>query len=260
MLIDQIRGLDQYTMKLSVVNVETEEQIDFDLSLFDDETKLAAIEKNIGAPEAKHYIVVNHVIFDSKIVDFQSSKVVCTLFLVLGNGKVYRWAPLAVSPIRQNDKPLALVLKHGADVSSFNRRNSFRVPVDQKGTFEWNGYERPIPCFVMNVSHGGIAVMVQGVQSLPSVGEQCVVEWFDGLTYRVECAVRRTQNRLGNQIVIGLSLNKEPDTIRSLIQKIQTSRAISADLTEETKDSGVRRMENWELERDLEKNGFKPGE
>jgi phosphoribosylformimino-5-aminoimidazole carboxamide ribonucleotide (ProFAR) isomerase len=76
----------------------------------------------------------------------------------------------------------------------------------------------------------------------------------------VEGIVRRTQHRVGDQYVIGMVLAKEPDEIRSLIQKIQTSRAIAVDLTEEKKDKGVRRLENWELEKDLEKNGLMPGE
>ncbi|MCR4998819.1 MAG: PilZ domain-containing protein [Lachnospiraceae bacterium] len=260
MLIEQIRTIEDYTIKLSVVDNESGEQIDFDLTTCTDETKLGAIAKTFGTPESKHYLVVENVQYNDKTVDFTSGKVTCSLFMVMSNGKVYRWSPLVVCPIRRNDKPFAVVLKNTSDVTSFNRRNSFRVPVDMNGTFDWKGYEDEIPCFVLNVSHGGIAVTVKGVENLPSVGEHCKISWNDGTGYEVEATVRRSQPRLGGQYVIGCSLDKEPDSIRSLIQKIQTSRAISADLTEEKKDAGVRRLENWELERDLEKNGLKPGE
>lgn len=260
MFIDQIRSLEGYTLKLSSVDNETGEQIDFELRVCEDSDKLGSIAKNLGTESVKHYIVVENVIFESKMVNFQSEKVVSSLYLILANGKVYRWAPVSVNLIRVNDKPYAMVLKNTTDASSFNRRNSFRVSVDQSGKLDWKGYEFEIPCFVLNVCHDGMAVSVKGVKNLPGVGEHCKIIWNDGTNYEVEGIVRRTQHRVGDQYVIGMALAKEPDEIRSLIQKIQTSRAIAADLTEEKKDKGVRRLENWELEKDLEKNGMLPGE
>lgn len=260
MFIDQIRSLDGYTLKLSVVDNESGEQIDFDLRVCEDSNKIGSIAKSIGPESAKHYIVVENVIFDSKMVSFESEKITGNVYLILSNGKVYRWAPVAVNPIRVNGKPFAMVLKNSTDVNSFNRRNSYRVSVDANGQLDWKGYEDAIPCFVLNVCHDGIGVSVKGVKTLPGVGERCKITWNDGGDYEVEGIVRRTQHRLGDQYVIGMALVKEPDAIRALIQKIQTSRAIAADLTEEKKDSGVRRLENWELEKDLEKNGLKPGE
>ncbi len=260
MFIDQIRSLEGYTLKLSVQDNESGEQMDFDLQVCQDSAKLGSIAKNIGPESAKHYIVVENVVFDSKMVNFESEKITGNVYLVLSNGKVYRWAPVAVNPIRVNNKPYAMVLKNSSDVNSFNRRNSFRVSVDADGKLDWKGYEDEISCFVLNVSHDGIGVSVKGVKNLPGVGERCKITWSDGTSYEVEGIVRRTQHRLGDQYVIGMALVKEPDAIRALIQRIQTSRAIAADLTEEKKDAGVRRLENWELERDLEKNGLKPGE
>ena len=136
MFIDQIRSLEGYTLKLSSVDNETGEQIDFELRVCEDSDKLGSIAKNLGTESAKHYIVVENVIFDSKMVNFQSEKVASSLYLILANGKVYRWAPVSVNPIRVNDKPYAMVLKNTTDASSFNRRNSFRVSVDQSGKLD----------------------------------------------------------------------------------------------------------------------------
>ncbi|MBQ2579701.1 MAG: hypothetical protein II571_09790, partial [Lachnospiraceae bacterium] len=73
-------------MKLSSVDNETGEQIDFELRVCEDSDKLGSIAKNLGTESAKHYIVVENVIFDSKMVNFQSEKVVSSLYLILANG------------------------------------------------------------------------------------------------------------------------------------------------------------------------------
>ncbi|MCR5640126.1 MAG: PilZ domain-containing protein [Lachnospiraceae bacterium] len=258
MYIDQIRAIENYSLKLSVVDNENGEQIDFDLQPCKDQNTLGMITKNLGGASEKHYFVIENVVFDAKWVNFQSEKVVTSLYMIMSNGKVYRWNPVSITPIRINQKPVAIVLKSTLDVSSFNRRKSFRVPVDMKGSFDWKGYEAAIDCFVMNVSHDGIAVSIKGVKNLPSVGEKCTIRWMDGNMYTVEATVRRSQSRLDKQYVIGLSMQKEPDEIRALIQKIQTTRAIAADLTAEHKEPGVRRLENWELEKDLKQQGLLP--
>ena len=54
MFIDQIRSLEGYTLKLSSVDNETGEQIDFELRICEDSDKLGSIAKNLGTESAKH--------------------------------------------------------------------------------------------------------------------------------------------------------------------------------------------------------------
>ena len=265
MYIEEIREKGGGTIRISSEDEELGQQMDFDTRLMTDGEVLSQVEKSMISQGVAHYLVLENATQDGKQVDFYSERVKVTIYFIQDNGKVYRWTNVAISFVRKNVTgtpiPIATVVASSLNVRPFNRRGSFRVTVDQMGSLHYDNENHP--CMVRDVSHGGFSVIFRGDVKLPSINQECFLTWSEEIKsdsgakvsakYELQGVVVRAQVRLGRSVVIGCSMEKEPDPLRDYIQRAQTSRGIVREAEEKSSKSGVKRVSSHQLEDDLKK-------
>ena len=263
MFIEEIYNVEGATLSLSCLDAATGHTMDFEATVNRD----AAVREKIGAFLAKrgisHFIVVDNVVFDKKRVDFGSEQVDNTLFMTQPNGKVYRWGRVGVSFIHIGESALVTCILSNSDARPYNRRGAFRIPIDQYGTVLWSGEETSEKCFVMNISHSGIAILMEETKVTLGIGYPCEITWAETIfsdaskqqvsnVHKVQAELVRVQPKIGGSFVVGLKLKEEPPAIQDMIQRVQTSRGIVKEAEVSTASKGVDRRESWELAKELQ--------
>ena len=262
MYVDEIIGKEGGTIRISAEDEALDQQMDFDVEPLTDESLLSMVKGILAKRKISHYIVVQNAIHDDRSVDFMSEKVRHTLYYIQENGKVYRWPDVAISFVRANSNSVSMgtVIASSTNARPFNRRESFRISVNQYGALHFKN--EPHPCMVKDISHGGFAVIFDNPKIIPSVNEICHLTWTEEISsepgkarvstkYELEGVVVRQQARLGKQVVIGCKLEHEPDGLRDYIQRAQTSRGIVKEAEAKVAKSGVKIGNVKDLEHDL---------
>lgn len=238
MYIEEINRIEGCTLKLSSVDVESGHTTDFDVTLSSDASvrdRLFAFLKKKNIP---HFIIIDNVFYENKKVDFASPHVENTLYMTQTDGVVYRWRKVGVSFIRFKDNSLGTCVLSNQDAEPYNRRDTFRVPIDEYGTVLWSGEETPEECMVLDISHTGVGILMEETKITPAIGYPAEISWTETMysdeaksqvstVYKVQGELVRLQNKLGGKFVVGFRMKHEPDPVRALIQKIQTSRGVT---------------------------------
>lgn len=251
-------------IRVSSIDKTNEQQMDFDLDLLTDRDVLQKLDFFLAQRNIKHYIVVKNALYENKKVSFSSDNVQNDLYFIQENGKVIRWENVAVSFIRIGESNVATCISTAMNARGFNRRASFRVPIDQYGYVKWRCYDDGERCMVKDISHIGLGIILDEPKFLPPFGELGEVSWTEEIysedrktkvsnLYKVNVNCVRLQAKLGSKLVIGCTIEDEPDNIRDMIQRYQTSRGIVKEAdTATSSQNGIVRSENWELKRDLD--------
>ncbi len=251
-------------MSLSSVDAVTGSKADFEVTLNHDGSVRDKIGAFLGRRGISHFIIVDNVVFDKKRVDFGSENVTNTLYMTQSNGKVYKWGGVGVSFIHVGEKSLVTCILSNSDAKPYNRREAFRIPVDQYGAILWSGEENQEKCMVLNISHTGIGIFMEETSVNLGIGYPAEITWAESFfsaeknqqishVYKVQADLVRVQPKLGGGYIIGFRLREEPDAIRDMIQKVQTSRGIVKEAEVSNQSKGLEKNEDWEIARDLEK-------
>ncbi len=263
MYIEEIGGKEGCTLKLSSLDTATGHTSDFDVVLSNDAGTREKLNAFLVQKNLHHFIIVENVVYDSKMVDFGSETVENTLYMTQPNGKVYRWTKVGVSFIRvKNSNVPATCILSNQDAQPFNRRESFRIPIDQYGTVLWSGEEASEKCMVLNVSHTGIAILMEETKVELGIGYPAEITWSETIfsdekksqvshVYKVQADLVRVQPKLDGKFVVGFTLRNEPDPVRDLIQRVQTSRGIVKEAEQPSVKAKVERTEDWQLAKEL---------
>ncbi len=260
MFIDEINSLPDATMKLSCLDPETKASLDFDIELLADKdakNKLDAFLQKKGIP---HYLLVENVIYDKKRIDFSSHAVVSSLYLTMKTGKTYRWQNVGVNFMKVGDVLVTCIITK-QNATPYNRRDTFRIPVDKDGFVTWEGRDMPERCVVKDVSHDGFGISMTETKINLLKGLTATISWeetavFSGdrpstRTFKATGKVTRRKTRLEGDMIIGFKMEDEPDGIREYIQWAQTHRGFSKEGAKPTMMKGVQKQENWQLEKQL---------
>lgn len=262
MFIEEIANKEDFTLKLSCVEIDTGHTIDFEATLNQDTVTREKLTAFLLKKSITHFIIVNNVVYDKKRVDFGSGNVENTLYLTQANGKVYRWTRVGVSFIRIGENTLATCILSNQDAKPYNRRDNFRIPIDAYGTVLWMDQDAPEKCMVLNVSHGGIGILMEETKVTLGIGYPAEISWAETIfsdekkqqvshVYKVQAELVRVQPKLDGKFVVGFRLKEEPDAVRDLIQKVQTSRGIVKEAETSNQKKGVEKSENWQLAKEL---------
>ncbi len=263
MYIEEILKIPDCTMKLSCYDPEKKSLLDFDANLFSKEPLKSKIDMLLAKKNLDHYILVENISYDKKKIDFSSKTVDCTLYLNLKNGKTYRWQKVAVSFIRIGGENIATCIIAKQNAFPYNRRDTFRIPVDCEGKVFWDEDEKPEPCIVKDVSHGGLGIFLDKSSRKLFKGLPAKVTWeetanFDNngnrttRKFNVAGRIVRRQVTLDNDIIVGIQMNEEPDAIRDYIQWAQVHRGFQKENEKPSVPKGVSKQENWQLQKQLE--------
>ncbi len=262
MFIENIYNVEGCTLSLSCLDAVTGHTMDFDAVISGDKVAKEKVGAFLAQRGITHFIIVDNVVFDKKRVDFGSEQVDNTLFMTQSNGKVYRWGKVGVSFIRIGESNLVTCILSNQDAKPYNRREAYRISVDQYGTVLWSGEETPEKCMVLNVSHTGVGILMQETKVDLGIGYPAEIAWAEtsvseatkqqvSNVYRVNAELVRVQPRIGGSFVVGFRIKDEPAALQDLIQKVQTSRGIVKEAEVSTSHKGVDRKENWETAREL---------
>ena len=264
MYIEEILKTPDCTMKLSCFDPETKGHLDFNATLLTDPAIKGKIDAFLAKKSLTHYIVVNNIIYDKKSIDFSSHNVESTLFATLKTGNTYKWSKVAVSFIRIGKDNYATCIVSKTNAMPYNRRDTFRIPVDCDGFVFWEGDDMPEKCVVKDVSHDGIGILMEKTRIKLLKGLPATISWeetayFDSndhkstKNFKVQGEVVRRNTGLDGDMIIGFRVPKEPEPIRDYIQWAQTHRGfIQENKPQVSVPKGVQRQENWELEKQLE--------
>ena len=263
MFIENIYEVEDAVLSLSCMDAASGHTMDFEATISRDNTIREKIGDFLAKRGISHFIVVDNVVFDKKRVDFGSENVDNTLFMTQPNGKVYRWGRVGVSFIKVGENSLVTCILSNSDAKPYNRRGAFRIPVDQYGTVLWSGEDAPEKCMVLNISHSGIAILMEETKVTLGIGYPCEISWSESgfsenanqqvsNVYRVQAELVRVQPKIGGSFVVGFKLREEPPAVHDMIQKVQTSRGIVKEAEVSTVQSGVDRTESWELAKELQ--------
>lgn len=264
MYIEEILSKEGCTLKLSCLDVETGHTIDFDAEISTDSAIYEKLKSFLSKKALMHFIVVNNVVYDNKMVDFTSGHVENTLYMTQSNGKVYRWTKVGVSFIKTGDSSHGTCIISNQDAQPFNRREAFRIAVDQNGSVLWSGEENAEQCYVLNVSHNGIAILMKETAVTLGIGYPAEITWAETFfsdekkqsvsnVYKVQAELVRVQYRPDERFVVGFRIKDEPQALLDHIQKVQTSRGIVKEAEAPSVKKGVERNENWETAKDFAK-------
>ena len=264
MYIEEIQTIPDCTMKLSCFDPEKNTLLDFDAVLFSNQALKGKIDMLLSKKNLVHYILVNNISYDKKNIDFSSKTIENTLYLNLKNGKTYRWQKVAVSFIRIANENIATCIIAKQNAFPYNRRDTFRIPVDCEGKVFWDEDEKPEVCIVKDVSHGGLGIMMDSSTRKLFKGLPAKVTWeetahFDDNSskstrkFNVAGRIVRRQTTLDNEIIVGIQMNEEPDAIRDYIQWAQVHRGLDKQEEKPSVPKGVQKQENWQLQKQLEK-------
>lgn len=277
MYIEELTTIE-CTLKLSCYDPKTKALLDFDAVFLDNPSAKAKIDTFLSSKKVSHYIVVENIEYDKKSIDFSSPTVENTLYATLKNGKTYRWRNAAVSFIRVGSDTQATFIVSKAFASPYNRRDTFRIPVDCDGFVFFGDKESPVKCVVRDVSHDGIGISLDELNIKLLRGLPARITWeetahFDSSDrkttrkFSVEAEVVRRKTGLDGTVNVGFHMKKEPDAIRDYIQWAQTHRSVIGDnsnsnrsgvkssASKKAKDpdeiKGVKKTYNYELEKQL---------
>lgn len=261
--IEQILKIPNCTLKLSSFDPEKNSLLDFDANLLSDLSVKIKLDSHFKKNKISHYILVDHIIHDEKKIDFSSDIVENTLYMIQENGKTYRWPKVKVVFIRMSNENLATCIMSNQNAFPFNRRDTFRIPVDQDGLVYWDEDETPEKCTIRDISHDGIGISLPKTSRKLLKGLPAKIIWeetanFDNnrsstRKYTVQARIIRRQTRLENEIRIGLQMSNEPDAIRDYIQWAQTHRGFSKENEKPTMHKGVAKAESWKVKKELNK-------
>ncbi len=263
MFIEKIYEVEGHSLSLSCLDLVSGHTMDFDATVSNDMVTRNKIGDFLAQKGIYHFIIVDNVVYDKKRVDFGSEKVDNTLFMTQPNGKVYRWGKVGVSFIRIGENNLVTCILSNSDAKPYNRREAFRIPVDQYGTVLWSGEEAPERCMVLNISHSGIGILMEETKVSLGIGYPAEISWSENgfseganqqvsNVYRVQGELVRVQPKLGGKFVVGFRMKNEPQAVHDMIQKVQTSRGIVQEASVSTTKKGVERAENWETAKELQ--------
>lgn len=249
-------------MKLSCFDPETNALLDFDAILLSNQELKLRIDSYLKKKGIPHYILVENIIYDKKKIDFSSDTVQNTLYLILENGKTYRFKNVKVTFIRVSNQNLATCITTSQNAFPYNRRDTFRIPVDCPGLVYWDDDEKPDKCTIRDVSHDGIGISLYETSRKLLKGLPAKITWEETANFEsnrsstrkftVYARIVRRQTTLENEIKIGLQLKEEPDAIRNYIQWAQVHRGFANKDLKPTMKKGVNKQENWQLQKQLE--------
>ena len=261
MLIEEINAIDGAKLKLSCFDPNTKALLDFNLTLLENQAVKDKLNAFLVQKKIQHFLLVENVIYDKKVIDFSSHTVESNLYMTMSNGKTYRWPKVGVNFMKVG-KELVTCIISKQNAMPYNRRDTFRIPVDQEGFVIWETKDMPERCTVRDVSHDGFGISMKEPGVTLGKGLGATISWeetanFDGnkqstRTYRATGKVTRRQTRLEGEMVIGFVMEDEPDGIRDYIQWAQTHRGFGQQNQKPSVLKGVQRQENWQLEKQLE--------
>ena len=179
MYIEEIASKEDYLLQLSSLETDTGRRADFDVTLNHDNATREKLVSFLTKRNIHHFIIVDNVVYDSKTVNFGSQSVENTLYLTQGNGKVYRWTKVGVSFIKIGSSSKATCILSNQDAKPYNRRDNFRVPIDAYGSILWSGEEQAESCMVLNVSHGGIGILMDETKVELGIGYPAEITWSE---------------------------------------------------------------------------------
>ena len=259
--IDEILKNTNCTLKLSCFDPESNALLDFDVVLLSNQELKQKIDSYLTKKGFIHYIIVENIIYDKKKIDFSSKTVESSLYMTLKNGKTYRFKNVKVTFIRVSNENLATCITTKQNAFPYNRRDTFRIPVDCDGLVYWDEDEKPEKCYINDVSHDGIGISLTQTSRKLLKGLPAKVTWeetahFDNnkpstRKFTVHARIVRRQTTLDNIIKIGMQMKEEPDAIRDYIQWAQVHRGFINN-NDSTAKKGVNKQENWQLQRQLE--------
>lgn len=264
MYIEQIPTVPDISLKLSCFNPENKATLDFDAILLTDPMLKAKLDSFIRKKGITHYIIVKNIIYDKKKIDFSSKTIESTLYANMKNGKTYRWAKVGVSFLKIGSDNYATCILSKLNATPYNRRETFRLPVDQEGLVYWEDDSMADNCIIKDISHDGIGLLLNQSSRKLLRGMSAKITWdetahFDNSdkattkSFTVIADIVRRKNTLEGETVIGLKMKEEPDPIKDYIQWAQVHRGFSLPAQKSTNEpKGVKKQENWELEKQLE--------
>ncbi|MCR5099218.1 MAG: PilZ domain-containing protein [Lachnospiraceae bacterium] len=262
MFIENIYEIEGCTLSLSCLDAASGHTMDFDATVSRDTGAKEKVKAFLANKGISHFIIVDNVVYDKKRVDFGSEQVDNTLYMTQPNGKVYRWGKVGVSFIKIGSNSMVTCILSNSDAKPFNRREAFRIAVDQYGTVLWSGEEAPEKCMVMNISHNGVAILMNETKVTLGIGYPAEISWSETIVsdenksqashvYKVQAKLVRVQPRLDGSFVVGFKIPDEPAAVHDMIQKVQTSRGIVKEAEVSTAKKGVERVENWQTAKEL---------
>lgn len=263
MYIEEILKIPDCTLKLSCFDPETNALLDFDAILLSNQELKSQIDFYLKQKSIEHYILVENIIYDKKKIDFSSQTVESTLYLTQKSGKTYRFKNVKVTFIRVSNQNLATCITTSQNAFPYNRRDTFRIPVDCDGLVYWDDDETPEKCVIRDISHDGIGISLKKTSRKLLKGLPAKITWeetanFDNnrsstRKFIVNARIVRRQTTLEKEIKIGMQLKEEPKAIKDYIQWAQVHRGFTSGSNKPTIKKGVNKQENWQLQKQLEK-------
>ena len=262
MLVEEINSIADATLKLSCLDPQTNALLDFDVTLLANQEVKDKFNAFLKKKNIEHFLLLENVVYDKKRIDFSSKSIESTLYLTMKNGKTYRWTKVGVNFMKMGPDTLVTCIITKQNAMPYNRRDTFRIPVDQNGFVFWEGDDMPEKCIVKDVSHNGFGISMKETRVKLLKGLVASISWdetanFEGdktstRTYKVKGKLIRRQTRLEGDMIIGFKVDDEPDGIRDYIQWAQTHRGFGGnEPPKAAAPKGIQKQANFELEKQL---------
>lgn len=217
-------------MKVTIQASDGIKKIDLDTTVaaVTDPEDITKVEGDAERKSKAKYVLLDPIRQEDKLINFVSDYVFSHLIVIVEGNKPMIWRNITIANFRlphYGSVHLVLTQKEG---QSYNRRQSYRLPLDCDGVLRIRTAEKEdvFNVFVKDLSEIGLGFIVKGDKGLKR-GSGCIIEFSTGGsegTLRLDVVVIRVQEMDNDRFLMGCRLRQRSSLVARFINEKQKER------------------------------------